>query len=369
MIGGTWVNDSGYLISGITKRDDKYTYREVTFSKDSENILQEYIGDNSNSENLYKYVKVNGVKYYYDDDYDNGDGTIGKWFSLLNGSKLYTDEKFNTEYDNSAYYYYQEACDFTKRCRDDYNLDNLMMSDACDTDGTSLENNDSFSTGNYKIFDFDNNIEEPTSNFNQHRLSVIKYSIEKNLSVAIANYNYYSGVTIDFRMPKLTDAEWTKILNNVSLISFMQGLSIGGKVYSGYSIVTNNNNEEVVTENSIYIVTGDYTKSSSVYHNIRENALDQANDISIGVFNTDFQRKSTTDNLGITEYYYQKPGQADYGSVVTQSNMDYSNSDNIYKYLEDHPKLTKVYYTALGRERYSMYKTNRDSEELLKNYE
>ena len=30
-------------------------------------------------------------------------------------------------------------------------------------------------------------------------------------------------------MPKLQEDEWDKILNNVSVISFMQGLSIGGK--------------------------------------------------------------------------------------------------------------------------------------------
>ena len=62
-------------------------------------------------------------------------------------------------------------------------------------------------------------------------------------------------------MPKLKEDEWDKILNNVSLISFMQGLSIGGKIYNGYSIVTNNTNEEVVTEDSIYIVTNNYTDS------------------------------------------------------------------------------------------------------------
>ena len=70
-------------------------------------------------------------------------------------------------------------------------------------------------------------------------MSVIRYSIERNLSIAIANYNNYSGVTTNFQMPELKENEWEKILNNISIISFLQGLNIGGKIYNGYSIITN----------------------------------------------------------------------------------------------------------------------------------
>ena len=62
--------------------------------------------------------------------------------------------------------------------------------------------------GDYEIFKYNDNgvaIEEPNSNFNQHRLQVIRYSIEKNLSIAIANYNGYSTQTsTNFRMGKNT---------------------------------------------------------------------------------------------------------------------------------------------------------------------
>ena len=74
-----------------------------------------------------------------------------------------------------------------------------------------------------------------------------------DLSIAIANYNNYTNVKTNFQMPKLKEDEWDRILNNISIISFMQGLNIGSKDYNGYAIATNNNNEEVVTENSIYI--------------------------------------------------------------------------------------------------------------------
>ena len=55
--------------------------------------------------------------------------------------------------------------------------------------------------GKYYIFDDSrNSIEDPNSNFNQHRREVIKYSIEKNLSTAIANFNKFTGSTNNFQM-------------------------------------------------------------------------------------------------------------------------------------------------------------------------
>ena len=135
-----------------------------------------------------------------------------------------------------------------------YNLKDLKGTHAIDEEGNAIE-----AMGNYDIFAFDNNIslEDPNSNFNQQRLAVIRYTIEKNLSIAIANYNNYSGGTANFLMPELKEDEWEKVVNNVSIISFLQGLNIGGKVYNGYSIITNNKNEEVVSEDSIYIITDD----------------------------------------------------------------------------------------------------------------
>ena len=108
----------------------------------------------------------------------------------------------------------------------------MDSSRAVDENGISL---DSFKKNHYKIFDNNKSIEDPDSNFNQQRLDVIRYSIEKNLSIAIANYNNYSGITADFRMPELKEDEWDKIVNNVSIISFLQGINIGGKIYNGYS--------------------------------------------------------------------------------------------------------------------------------------
>ena len=46
-----------------------------------------------------------------------------------------------------------------------------------------------------------------------------------------------------------------------------------------------------------------------------------------------------------------------YTSIINQTTVDVP--DNIYEYMKDKGKLAKVYFTALGRERYSMYRTNK----------
>lgn len=307
---------------------------------------------NNDTDNEYKYQKINGVKYYKDDD--------GNWFSLINGNEMPRTETFK-DTDSSAYNYYKEAADFRKRIVDTYKLGGLSSQNAVE------ENLKQF---NYQIFDFDHNIEEPDSDFNQHRLAVIRNSIEKNLSVAIANYNNYTNVQTDFLMPKLREDEWDKILNNISIISFMQGLDIGAKVYNGYAIVTNNNNEEVVTENSIYIAN----TADNTYHNVLEKGLNGqigTGNNYIGIFNMDLNRK-TVKTQTATRYYFPKLYYADYDSVVYRTNVVNLDNDtdngNIYKYMDKNPNLAKIYYTALGRERYCMYKVNRNVQELLEKY-
>lgn len=215
-------------------------------------------------------------------------------------------------------------------------------------------------------------IEDPNSNFNQHRLAVIRYSIEKNLSIAIANYNNYSTEPANFQMPKLREDEWEKILNNISIISFLQGLNIGGKVYNGYSIITNNKNQEVINEDSIYIVT----RNDKQYHLANDKDLKESTDIVGGFLNIDFERKSIVDvNTKETQYFIPKQLNGElitgcYSSIVNQTNVE--ATDNFYKYMQkiesENSTLASKYFTALGRERYSMYRTNNDPEKLKQEF-
>ena len=171
-------------------------------------------------------------------------------------------------------------------------------------------------------------------------------------------------------MPKLGEKEWNRILNNVCLISFLQGLSIGGKIYNGYSVINNNKNEEVVTEESIYIVD-DVTvpaTTNSTYHRVNHKDLTVTANTK-GIFNIDLERKSLgSDQRETTLYYFPRRDLGCYTCFVAQTNIN-GGYDNVYDYLDSISSsangraLAKVYYTALGRERYSMYKVFRNGEE------
>ena len=152
-------------------------------------------------------------------------------------------------------------------------------------------------------------------------------------------------------MPKLKETDWDVIMNNISIISFLQGLSIGGKVYNGYSVISNTKNSDIVSEDSIYIKTND-----STIRKITEKDLNTSG--AVGVYNINLERKSGEDSSGATKYYFPIEGTLSYDSIVEQNNINDKYNGNIYNYLAlaENKNLAKVYYTALARERYGMYR-------------
>ena len=294
-INGKGVYKTGYLLDDVNvSGSGTVTYRGTTIEQES---LLEQVGfyENGNFTNQpYPYTKKDGAKIYNEGDHS---------FTMLNGQKINTATNYGTT-DSSAIEYYKNAYEFTKWVRD--KLGGLTTSDIVDENGSKNTLQEEFGS-NINIFGRDQgnaeNIEDPNSDFNQHRLAVIRYTIEKNLSIAIANYNRYASATsANFQMPELQEDEWEEILNNVSIISFMQGLSIGGKIYNGYSIVTNTKTKEVVNTDAIYIITND-----GYYHRATDTDLvnnyndSQINDIAY--LNIDFERNSVTDGT-TTQYFY-----------------------------------------------------------------
>jgi len=296
-VGGKYINTSGYLLDDVdvtgVNVTDYYNetgvqyeelqkldylklnvkYKGVSISNET---LEEYVLDesglnqNTKKPNKYKFIKVNGTKYYYNPDGKEGE----KIFFLLNNKRMYNPPSTLTvdqcisaiENNTSAKQYYVNAWAFTSWVRSIQSLNGLQSNDS----------EDDYEIGNpsYRIFKQDSgsnpvSIEAPNSEFNAERLAVIRKSIEKNLTIAIANYNNYSSSTNEFMMPKFNEEEWTRVINNVSVISFLQGLPIGGKVYNGYAIVENNKNQEVVSEDSIYITSAD----DQFYHKITDSDL------------------------------------------------------------------------------------------------
>ena len=289
-------------------------------------------------------IRKNGTKYYKDGN---------KIFSVLNGKSIVQNGIDANEFTSNtkAKEYYKQANEL-KQYIYSMGINELRVSDAVNIDGTKFDN-DTFQTlNNGYIFDFGNGIEKESSNFNTHRRDVIKYSIERNLSIAISNYNNYSGASANFQMPKLKETDWDVIMNNISIISFLQGLSIGGKIYNGYSVISNTKNSDVVSEDSIYIKT----TNDSTIHRVTEKGLDATN--AVGVYNINLERKSGEDTSGATRYYFPIEGTLSYDSIVEQNNISDKYNGSIYDYLAlaENRNLAKVYYTSLARERYGMYR-------------
>ena len=271
---------------------------------------------------------------------------------------------------DSATQYYQKAKEFTDWVNDPKNgLTQIKASDGIKADGTHYQ-------GDYYVFQTgnQNDPEDEASVFNNHRRDVIKDSITTNLSQAIASYNDNSeslGTLSNFQMPILSEEEWDRVLNNVCLITFMQGIQVGTKVFNDYAIVTSTKNKEYISPDSIYYINPDKegTDEVSYYHKIGCPYLDDTQKI-VGYRNSDFDRMSydvennvssvTSENNKITDiqyserdktyYYYMHPEYACYYCIV--------NSSADFVDWRSNPNRAKAYYTAMAREKFNFYKTN-----------
>lgn len=391
VLDGQPVNESGYLLTNVKKttndqQNDQYFYKEVEIVEENNNNkgLNQRVYVEGESEKGEKISigdqqvgaiqedvckKVNGVKYYENSD--------GEKFAIINDKK-YTQKDVYMSTNKNAIQYYKNAYEFKDYILNNSTLKALTPADAVDSYGQKYKFGEGTFNSNEKIFEeltSDNiNIEDSNSSFNAHKLQVIKNSIESNLITAISNYNNVSTSDVNFAMPKLQEYEWEEVTQNISMISFLQGLNIGGKVYNGYAIVPNNHNEDYISEDSIYILNNDE------YHKVTEEGLENnLSEKAIGILNTDFDRRYTVVSKKEEEskliskpiYYYPKGGSASYKSII---NANGNSGKSINETLKDAGKykttnpnkynLAQIYYTALGRERFGMYRVTNKLEDI-----
>lgn len=407
-IDGKAIDKSGYLLTGVEKLGDNYTYRGITIDSEDGNNLREniyvedYNDDTTTNEhstgstivhkegNLMNasHIKSNGVKYYINQN--KNEKYPYDIFSMLNDDRIDTQSTPVTVEDinnnKQGIRYYEEAYKFKQFILGNADLDdipqtqtlkNLKSSDAVDIKGNKYEDNGPY-TKDVEIFkELDNinsstkrYIEDQDSDFYLHRTEVIKNAIESNLMVAIDNFNKVSSSSTQFAMPKLSDKDWENLTNGISMITFLQGLSIGGRVYNGYSIVSNDINDDFVGDNSIYIVAGEkyYLPTDTT---LLEDEVDL--DKAVGVLNSNFELKTVKDTItsdgSDNQYdrsYYPRAELAAYTSVVNPGSSANSKK-TVYDLMKEYATssdnkkktLARIYYTALGRERNSMYKVNR----------
>lgn len=317
-INGEYKTLSGYFINynkvkNINWKDNplkcSLIYDEVLIEPE---ILTEHLLFADNTKGDYDYLEYNGQKIYYDQNSEK------KYFYYNDYSKTYIVDKElksylekrtsnNHLYSTSAFDYYYNAYYFSKNIQT--LIGNITQNDAKDASGNSIVDF-STNTGKAPIFEVgkDNDPMLEDSIFNENRIAVIRKSIETNLSAAIANYSVYSDeTTYEFSMPQLNEEDWGNITKNVSIITFMQGLPIGHKYYNNYCVITNNDNEEVVKNENIYIITKD-SKGDREYHlagckHLMSNSVSQQN--IVGAYaNTSFIRQTVRISEGNYQWFY-----------------------------------------------------------------
>ncbi|MCL2859016.1 MAG: hypothetical protein FWF46_00275 [Oscillospiraceae bacterium] len=241
---------------------------------------------------------------------DSGSSTITRLLDCI-------DVKYNgvgiTDPDAKAYYI--KALQFTNWVNK--YLGNVTASQAVDANGAQYSELDAngnpyypFQNDTTHIFQTSatNDPDDIASPFTQHKIEFIKASIKASLASAIARYNqYYFTQTHEYsiKMPELTQTEWSTITNNVSMITFMQGMIIGNKIYNGYSVVASTDNTQMVNTNQIYYFdTSTITPGGTItYHRFDCTDLPNNNNI-IGFSSTEFQLYATQGSDGNNYYTY-----------------------------------------------------------------
>ena len=346
---GTYVTKSGYLIDTEKTNSQGTTYNGCAIGKEvlTENVLMK-VGSNYQTVNcIYKFNGA-GKKVY---SRDGGNS----WFTYVNETQIPVKDVPQGREDSSAQAYYKEAWEFTNWVNN--NLRDVEAKDAQDVKdpvtGEKIFKNDSS-----KIFAIgkNNDPEELGSNFTEHRRAIIKNSIQTNLNNAIANYSKLNAKsTYNFKMPILTEPDWSNILDNVCVISFMQGMPIGSKYYNGYSIVANNKNKEIANVGSIYFVRQDSNQTGE-YHDLRCSKIAKDTTV-VGYSNIDFERRSIpyrTNEDGEQEYksYYPHTETGDYSCIVSSGTLQDQEINTLPSAIK------KAYYQATARIKYNLYKTN-----------
>ena len=208
-----------------------------------------------------------------------------------------------------------------------------------------------------------------SSTFYRHKYNVIRNSIQYNLNLAMSTYNssaYVAGY--DYQMPVMQNDEWDRILNNVSIVSFMQGIKCGLKKYNNYKVVSSTNNEIVVSPENIYYVTkNEFNDESTEYHRIDCKKLYDIDDVGdndgslneyLSFSSKEVKYDKLYDKNRFFAYSYDHMNLACYDCINDHNNNMINIFDkNASNYIET-KGLTKAYYIAIGKERNNIYKMN-----------
>ena len=366
------------LENGLESNEITYNYDVYSIEDEEGNIVP--LSYSEQKERLTKLYE--DIENYYN-IYRTSSDSVEKETALQN-IRIINSECQNLEFNMenlSSIAYYIKAQIFSNWVYDNLGRNGIRLVESNLQDDLYRDNNQfeselshgatafhhSFANSNRLIFNENEDPENPTSIFASHRYNVIRNSIQYNLNLAISVYDEMVGEK-DIKMPVISDIEWEKILKNVSIVSFMQGLNCGLKYYNNYAIVSSTNNELAVIPDEIYYVkkdlynTGDMNDvDNPIYHRIDCESLENTDDL-ISFKSKEIKYDKIYDkNSG--RYKYDHKNLACYNCIVN-SNYLKRVSDTAQGYSEGviPSALTmerrKAYYRAIGKARQTTYKTN-----------
>lgn len=280
---------------------------------------------------LDNYVIVSGE---FDGEYIVKEGyLIDLEGSLENGTKYKGINIDNKE--DSAIKYYKEAYYFT----------NWFLNEARIQDKRKNNN-----IADFLNIGTSNDPEDENSPFIQHKRSIMKEKIEGVLNSTITAYSKRTW-NQNYKMPKLSEEDWERIYNNISMISFFQGKQVGFSKFNGYCVLNSTNSNEYVNPNLIYFINDE----DGAYHDIRCTDLESIdkniNGYKIGIFSK--KREEETDEQGnvIVKHKYTHNELACYNCINGQLGKTQTIRD--YISISGNENIKTSYWTALARERYN----------------
>ena len=301
--------------------DKRYVDGDSIFVTDSEYNKRDFKAVDANS-SLAEFkkvlVKVNDIEYreLYQLLNPENDDAAG-WYEYISEQKIY--QKFNDISNING-------------------LSEIRIQDDCSAINYCIEN-----------YCFNKWIDKKTSlnkeSILENREEKIIENINNNLNLSVANYSANSK--IEYKLPALTDEEWERVLSNVSMITFLQGMKIGLKVYNNYAIVTSTENNEYVKPESLYYVFKGAENEDEYYH--KYPCKSPTGEVEQGYRNVDFKLKNYEDGAYYkhTTYVNKRPT---YGIRACFECIVNRNKNNIEDF--ENSNWTMVHYSTLARERY-----------------
>lgn len=316
-------NISGIKANGNKIEAEKLTeniYVKGEFSEAAQLETYPYIYNSNNDKRYYdsavdKFFVLNNdnVKVYLPDSYIGH--TVAEYKKVL----VRTSDT-NYEYlelyqlingDDRTWYYKQSENQYLPYEIEVTGIETITREKDCSAINYYVE------TCSFNYWIKNNNIE--TDKIMAKKNSTIVENINNNLNLSISNYN--ANTKLDYEIFELSDEDWEQALSNISIITFFQGIKTGLKVYNNYAIATSTENNEYVSEDSLYYIGVD----DKYYHRYKCNASSASTYQAYR--NTDFNVQNYEQEETV-KYYYKHTStsgeklQECYDCIVNRNNYE-----------------------------------------------